>query len=293
MRNLVIGDVHAPCQHPGYLAFCRDLHADYRCNATTFIGDICDWHAISFHAAHPDAPGPKDEYELAYQEIERWAKAFPVANVCIGNHDERLIRLAETVNIPSRFLRDYKDIWGTPGWDWGYEHIKDDVYYFHGTGNGGQYPAYNAMKKMLMSTVMGHIHTASGVKWAANPQRRIFGMDTGCGIDDRAYAFAYGRHMKARSILSAGVVLDGIPFHHVMPCGPGEKYHRSNFHQKETAKRSTFIPTSVTEIVQTSKSRKTKRDVRKTEKSKVPAHPVRSSGGTRGAARAPVRRSRN
>ena len=85
------------------------------------------------------------------------------------------------------------------------------------------------MKTMLMSVVQGHIHTASGIKWTANPQRRIFGMDTGCGISDKQMAFAYGRHMKKRSILSAGVILDGIPYHEVMPIGPGEKYHHRRF----------------------------------------------------------------
>jgi len=89
--------------------------------------------------------------------------------------------------------------------------------------------AANCVAKLLMSVVLGHNHTAGGVKWFVNPHRRIFGMDVGCGIDDTSMAFAYGRHMKQRSVLSAGVVLDGIPYHEIMPCGPGEPYHRSNF----------------------------------------------------------------
>jgi hypothetical protein len=228
-RVLVIGDIHEPVSHPGYLAFCRDLRQRWRCDTTVFIGDVADWHAVSFHAHHPDSPGPHDEYELAALGIRRWAQAFPNARVCIGNHDERLVRLAESVNIPARFLRDYREIWSTPGWHWDTDHTIDGVYYFHGTGSGGIHPAYNAMGKLLMSVVQGHVHSAAGVKWKANPNRRIFGMDTGCGIDDRAVAFAYGRHQKLRSILGAGVILDGIPQHFVMPMGPGEKYHRSKF----------------------------------------------------------------
>lgn len=238
MRVLIIGDIHAPCSHPGYLPFCKDLQSKYRCDKVMFIGDIVDFHGISFHAHQPDAPGPLDEYELAYEKVQQWHTAFPTAKVCIGNHDERVIRLAESVNIPAKFLRDYKDVWGTPKWEWGYEHVVDDVYYFHGTGNGGVHPAFNAMKKMLMSVVMGHIHQAAGIKWAANPQRRIFGMDTGCGIDDKAYAFAYGRHTRQRSMLSAGVVLDGIPYHEIMPCGAGEKYHKSKFERRRYGKVS-------------------------------------------------------
>lgn len=232
MRILVIGDIHEPVSHPGYLPFCRDLRTRHKCDTVVFIGDVVDWHGISFHAHHPEAPGPVDEYELALEKVRKWCRAFPEAQVCIGNHDERVIRLAESVDIPARFLRDYKEVWDTPDWKWDYEHVLDDTYFFHGTGNGGMHPAFNAMKKMLMSTVMGHIHTAAGVKWAANPQRRIFGMDTGCGVDDKAYAFAYGRHTKQRSILSAGVVLDGIPYHEIMQCGPGEKYHKHKHTRK-------------------------------------------------------------
>ena len=187
MRNLVVGDLHNPVAHPGYLAFCQDLYYQWDCNSVLLIGDVVDLQAISFHVNNPMCPGPDDEFLLAKQVIQKWYKAFPKAKVTIGNHDERVIRLAESVNIPSRFLRDYTDIWKTPEWDWQHEHIIDEVYYFHGTAMGGVHPAYNAAGKMLMSTVMGHCHSKSGVKWRANPLRRIFSVDVGCGIDVDAW----------------------------------------------------------------------------------------------------------
>ena len=228
-RVLAIGDIHAPVAHPGYLAFCRDLRDQHKCDHVVSIGDVIDWHAISFHTRHPEAPGPKDEYELALGHVARWNRAFPKATVTIGNHDERIVRVAEEAGIPQQFIRDYPEIWRTPKWAWVNEAVIDDVYYFHGTGTGGIHPAFNSMGKMLMSVVQGHIHSAAGIKWLANPTRRVFGMDTGCGIDDKAYAFAYGKNQKVRSMISAGVVLDGVPFHHICPIGPGEKYHRSKF----------------------------------------------------------------
>lgn len=228
-RVLAIGDIHAPAAHPGYLDFCKDLYTKWDCNQIVFIGDVADFQAISFHANNPKCPGADDEYILAKQEIQKWYKAFPTAKVCIGNHDERVIRLAESVNIPSRYLRDFSEVWHTPGWDWAYDFIIDDVYYFHGTGNGGKYPAANVMRKILMSTVLGHNHARSGIYWKANPTKRIFGMDVGCGIDVKAWQFAYGKHIKIRPILSAGVVLDGIPYHEIMPCGDGEKYAKERY----------------------------------------------------------------
>lgn len=228
-RVLYIGDIHEPVAHPGYLSFARDMRDKYKIDTIVFIGDIVDWHAISFHTRHPEAPGPKDEYQLALERVSRWRKAFPKADVRIGNHDERPERVAEEAGIPKQFLTSYQKMWKTPSWRWIHDGTIDAVYSFHGTGTGGMHPAFNSSGKVLESVVQGHIHSAAGIKWRASPTRRVFGMDTGCGIDDKAYAFAYGRHQKVRSILGLGVVLDGIPYHEIMPVGPGEKYHRSRF----------------------------------------------------------------
>lgn len=224
-RVLIIGDIHEPCVRRYYLQFCKDTYCRHNCNTTLFIGDLADFHAISFHAHHPDMPGPKDEFKLAFNAIRKWHRAFPNAEVCIGNHDDRVIRLAESVNIPSKFLRDYNDVWETPGWNWGFHHIIDHVYYFHGINQTGVHPAWNALKTMLMSVVIGHNHSAGGSKWLVNPEARYFGMDVGCGIDDKAMAFAYGKHTKKRSVISCGVVIDGIPQHIIMPIGKGEQYY--------------------------------------------------------------------
>lgn len=224
---LAFGCPHEPVSRPHAIRFCLDLQEEWSCDKIVIAGDVADHSAISFHANHPDCPGPKDEFELTHQAIQKWYKAFPNAKVCIGNHDARIIRLAESVNIPSRFIRSFSSIFDTPKWTWDYEFIIDDVYYFHGTGNGGMHPAYNVAKKMLMSVVMSHIHTAAGIKWLASPRKRTFGMDLGCLIDDSAMQFAYGRHMRQRSIIGAGVVLGGKrPYHEIMPIGPGEEYKR-------------------------------------------------------------------
>jgi len=229
MKILCIGDVHEPVSHPGYLSFCQDLYYQWDCDSVVFIGDVADFQGISFHANNPECPGPSDEYTLTKQKIQQWYKAFPKAKVCIGNHDERVIRLAESVNIPSKFLRNFAEIWKTPGWDWDYEHIIDEVCYLHGTKRGGINPAWNTSAKKLMSVVMGHCHARTGIKWRANLLRRIFSVDVGCGIDIDAFQFAYGKHIDERPILAAAVVLDGIPYSEIMPCGRGEIYHKSNF----------------------------------------------------------------
>jgi len=229
-RILAIPDLHAPVTRKGFLQFCKGVYKKHKCNKVVFIGDVVDWSAISFHANNPECPGPADEFKLALKCVQQWYKVFPKAKVCIGNHDARPKRLAESVNIPAKFVRDYAELWETPRWDWDHHFILDDVYYCHGHGKGGGInPAYNTAKNMGMSVVLGHFHSKGGVKFSTNPIRRWFGMDLGAGIDDSAFAFAYAKEQTARSILGVGVVLNGIPYYEVMPCGKGERYHDSKF----------------------------------------------------------------
>lgn len=228
-RVLVISDLHIPAERKGALQFCKDIYKAWCCNEVVFIGDITDNHAFSFHAKHPELFGPLDEYELALKHIARWYKVFPKAKVCIGNHDELFRRQGRVVSLCDRFIKDYKDLWNTPGWDWQFEHKIDNVLYLHGTGNSGQYHAANLMRKMLMSVVAGHIHHAGSINWAVNPERRIFGMNVGSLIDDKCMQFDYCKHAKQRSFLGVGVVIEGEPYLEPLPCSKGEPYYDGNF----------------------------------------------------------------
>ena len=228
-RVLVIGDIHEPATHPAYRAFVEDLYDYWSCDTVVFIGDIVDHHCISFWKKDVDADGVTREAEFAYAGIAKWYKAFPKAKVMIGNHDERVLRLAASVNIPARFIKDYSKVWNTPKWKWLRAATIDGVHYFHGTGLSGKMPALNAAKEGMVSTVIGHCHSVAGIKWACAPDRRVFGMDTGCGVDISHPAMSYGRNLIRKPILSAGVVIDGIPYHEIMPMAKGETYHRSRF----------------------------------------------------------------
>jgi len=230
MRVLVIGDTHLKAVRKGYLQFCKDVQKEFRCDTTVHIGDLVDCHAVSFHPAHPDAPGPKDEIEQTREAVQAWYKAFPALKICVGNHDARFIRLAATVKIPDIILRSHNEIWQTPKWTWKDDYIIDGVYYTHGDGaGGGLYPAYNMMRKIAMPVVMGHHHSACGVKFLVNPERRLFGCDVGCGVDDKAVNMLYMEKSKIRSVISCATVIDGIPQVHIMAACKGEKYHDSRF----------------------------------------------------------------
>ena len=228
-KALTIGDLHLYAEHPAYMAFCCDLYEQWDCDQVVFIGDVVDHHAVSFHAANPQCPGPEDEYQLTLAAIQKWHKVFPEAKVALGNHDLRILRLAESVKIPKRYIKDFSEVWKTPNWDWDYEFLIDDVVYFHGEGASGVHPAWNAITKKMKSVVMGHCHARAGVKWMTTRNERFFGMDTGCGICSDAWQFVYGKNHLVRPFIAAGVIIDGHPYSEAMPCGPKEKYHRSRF----------------------------------------------------------------
>jgi predicted phosphodiesterase len=185
-KCLIIGDIHLPVVRPGYLDFCKKIRDKYKTDTTIFIGDVIDWHAISFHEKEPMCPNTGDEYEQALAALAPWKKTFPTAIITLGNHDCRPERLAKTVAIPETFLKSYNDLWGTPKWSWVQDITIDDVYYYHGTGRSGIHPAWNVGHQMSMSVVMGHCHSRAGVKWWASPTTRYFAMDVGCGIDIKA-----------------------------------------------------------------------------------------------------------
>jgi len=208
----VIGDIHAPATHPDYFGFVRKIQKKYNTNKTVFIGDIIDHEAITFHEKNPELPAALDEYYIALKQVKKWHKAFPKATVCIGNHDERVMRKAKTVGIPGIYLRPFNEVYGTSGWNWLYQHHCDDVLYTHGTGWSGLSPAFNAARQTRQSVVSGHTHSIASINYHCNGKDSIFGMNVGAGVDDEHLAMQYGRFSLKKPVFSCGVVINGHPY---------------------------------------------------------------------------------
>ena len=202
-RILVVGDLHCPFELDGYFDFCKKTYAEWNCNQVVFIGDIIDNHYSSFHATDPDGYGGGHELERAIENVQKWTREFPVADVCIGNHDRIIMRKAFDSAIPRAWIKSYNEILGT-NWNWVERVVYDDVQYCHGEGGTARTKAKNDM----MSTVQGHIHTQAYTEWMVGRKFRIFSLQVGCGIDSSAYAAAYAKHFKTQAI-GCGVVLGG------------------------------------------------------------------------------------
>tara|TARA_R100000458_G_C8276181_1_gene251417 strand:+ start:2728 stop:3387 length:660 start_codon:yes stop_codon:yes gene_type:complete len=216
-RVLVIGDLHLPAEREDYLEFCKSVKKKYKTDTTVFIGDVIDHHSISFHDKQPDAEGAQQEYGSVMESLKNWKKIFKEAKVCIGNHDERVHRIASASGIPSMYLKDYQVVYGTPHWEWHHEFMIDDVYYTHGTGSSGIAPALNIAKAMVNSVVAGHVHSTASINWTSGPKgNKIFGFNVPNGVDKDNKLMYYGRNYLKKPVNGAGVVIDGKPYMEIM-----------------------------------------------------------------------------
>jgi predicted phosphodiesterase len=214
-RNiLVIGDLHEPFCLDDYLQFCQEQYEAYNCNQVIFIGDILDNHAFSYHEPDPDGMSAGYELQQTIKKVAKWYEAFPVADVCIGNHDRMASRKSMTGGIPKAWIKSYNEVLNTPNWNWVESIVYDDVLYEHGEGGQAQTKA----KNNLMSSVCGHTHTEAYCRWFVGKRFRVFGMQVGCGVDCTTYAAAYAKNFKKQAIGCAVVLNNGtLPINLLMP----------------------------------------------------------------------------
>jgi predicted phosphodiesterase len=200
---LVIGDLHAPFTLPKYLQFCREQQEIHDCGTVIFIGDIIDNHFSSYHESDPDGYSAGEELDRAIDMISDWYHTFPKATVIIGNHDRLVYRKAYSSGVSKKWIREYKDVLNTSGWDF-VENIEIfNININHGEGG----TARNRIKSELQSQIQGHLHTQLYVDFLVGATFIVFGMQVGCGVDVKSYAMAYGKNYKKPAI-GCGVVLN-------------------------------------------------------------------------------------
>jgi len=206
-NTLIIGDLHCPFEHKDYLDFCKRIYKAFKCSRTILIGDLVDLHSCSYHEHCPDGFSPIDEMKEADKHLSKWFKAFPVAYVCKGNHDQLIDRKRKTTGLPERCFLEFRKIWKLPNdWKDAFEWKFEGVLYRHGTGFSGRYSHVQATNEAHGNCVIGHTHSVLGVEYMANSEKIMFGMNVGCGINRKAYAFAYGKDFRRKPVLGVGVV---------------------------------------------------------------------------------------
>jgi len=206
----VIADTHIPAVHPGYLEFITKTFEWMNVTDVVHIGDLVDNHALSRHISEPDASSVNDELDLAIKGIKMWTSLFPDVKMCCGNHDAISTRQAKTLGISVRFMKDFNDIYELPKtWNVQFDHVIQGVLYDHGIGSNGMYGAKNTALKERRSYVQGHTHAHGGVHYLSSLTDTIFGMNVGCGVDEKHLQMRYGKKFRAKSTLGCGIVING------------------------------------------------------------------------------------
>ena len=201
---LVIGDLHAPFTLKTYLQFCRHQQEKFDCGTVIFIGDIVDNHYSSFHDTDPSGMGADDEVNEAILQLNEWKKLFPSCYVTIGNHDAIIARKLFANGISQKYLKSFNEVFNLPKeWKFVDQIIINKVLYTHGTTN-----ALKRMTDARISVVQGHLHSLSYVQHSQSEIDGLFAVQTGCGIDIKSFAFAYGKSFGKKPVISCAVILD-------------------------------------------------------------------------------------
>lgn len=200
---LVIGDLHTPFEHEGYLDHCKAVKKAYKITHTIFIGDIIDCNFSSYHEVNPDGWGAGDELNASIERLYHWHKAFIGADVIFGNHDRLAMRKIMSSGLSQKWLRGIDEVLDVPSWNFHMRRVYDGVLYIHGEGVTARTKALRDGR----SVVQGHRHTEGYVWHNPKDNGTTFGMQVGCGVDNSSYAFAYAKDHPA-PVLSCGVVLN-------------------------------------------------------------------------------------
>lgn len=203
-----------PFHHKDAFKFLAAVKKKFKPTRIVNIGDITDSYCLSAWGLDPSSISATDEIAQMQEGVKQLAKMFPKMDVMTSNHDLRLYRAAKRAGIHEHFLKDYHDWMGCPKtWKFHDELVIDDVLYTHGDcgGAGGENAALKRIMHTGRSTVAGHYHTMANIKYLANREKLMFGMQVGCLIDRKELAFAYAKKGLKKPVLAVGLVINGVP----------------------------------------------------------------------------------
>lgn len=209
---LFISDMHVPYEHPDAFRFLAAIKKYYKPDLVVNLGDLTDWHSISFHPKDPDLSAPGDELSQLRAKVKKLEQLFPEMIVIGSNHGDLPLRKLKDAGLPSKFLRPYNDIYGVgKGWvfcdDLTIVDGKEVIYVAHGISKD----AVKVAAQRGVNHICGHYHTEFCVDFVSNPRNLLWGVNSGCLIDREALAFAYGKLTLDRPIIGTTVVSCGTP----------------------------------------------------------------------------------
>jgi len=213
-RVLIIPDLHCPYHHPDARKFLADIKKQFKPEIVINLGDEVDYHAMSFHDSDVDLFSAGQELEAAVEFLQSDVHSlFKHMYLLESNHGSMVYRKAKHHGIPLAHLKPLPELYGTPMWSWHTEIVLKtnlgEVYICHGKS---AVPLKVALA-MGMSSIQGHHHQNFRINWAKFADDRIvYDCISGCLIDPKSDAFAYGKNLLGKPMLGATIIhANGVP----------------------------------------------------------------------------------
>lgn len=213
MRILCISDMHIPYHHKDSIAFLAAIKKFYKPDLVVSVGDLADFHAISFHRSHPnlDSAG-KELFHLRYQ-VKELEKLFPQMYIVGSNHGDLPIRKFIDAGLPLDMLQTYNEVYKV-GKKWkfvndltiSYKSIPD-LYICHNIKKN----AIAVAQQRGQRFVCGHYHESFEIRYCGNPNYLLWSVIAGCLIDKESLAFEYNKLNLNRPILGTAMIEKGYP----------------------------------------------------------------------------------
>lgn len=215
-RILIIPDQHAPYHHKDAIEFLIAVAAKLRPTRVINLGDETDGHALSMHDSDPSLDSAGVELAKAREFIGALERVFPIMDVCHSNHGSLVYRRAFKSGIPTEYIKSYREILFPDGrgqgWDWREKHRitlpnGEDVIFQHQSSGD----TLNNAAHERASIVEGHEHGKFEIQYRSSTTALYWSLISGCLIDPKALAFAYGKLFPKKPLLGCSAVIDSIP----------------------------------------------------------------------------------
>lgn len=204
---LAYSDMHFPFQHKKTFSFLRHIKETYKPKTIVCCGDVVDNHSVSFFKPETSAYSAAVERKKALNCVKELYQIFPDQIVLLGNHCRLPERKLKEIGLGPEYLKSYNELFEVPdSWDFTMTVEIGGVFFNHKlpTGPSG---ALNAAIRKRQSFVGGHTHSSGGIQYHSNSNSQIFGLNLGCLVDEKKYAFSYARESLNRPTLGAGLIL--------------------------------------------------------------------------------------
>jgi len=235
-RILNIPDIHAPYHHPDTIHFLSDVNDAVKPTRIINDGDEVDNHGLSMHDSDPNLDSPGVELSKAKLFIRELAALFPVMDIAHSNHGSLVYRRAMKFGIPVEYIKSYRDILfsddsgrntgGGDGWAW---HQRIFVELPNGSNLIVQHQSsgdtlLNAAHERS-NIIEGHEHGTFEIKYKQNAHGdNYWVIISGCLVDEKSLAFAYGKLFPKKPVIGCSVVLDSQPYLIKMPQDTNGRY---------------------------------------------------------------------